>query len=77
MHTRSEKLIEIKLDCCKCSSDDYDLCQACYDIGKRCMNPKHSMRLRVIADGIESYAEYTTQVSELRWPPVRSKFGRD
>ncbi|KAK1623449.1 hypothetical protein BDP81DRAFT_439590 [Colletotrichum phormii] len=33
------------LDCCLCANDNFDLCQACYSNGSRCLSPSHDMAL--------------------------------
>ncbi|KAK1709980.1 uncharacterized protein BDZ83DRAFT_735456, partial [Colletotrichum acutatum] len=35
--------------CCLCASDDFDLCQACYSKGSRCLSASHDMTLLQLA----------------------------
>lgn len=37
---------DIRVDCCACNNDDFDLCSACYSKGYRCRCPVTDQHIR-------------------------------
>jgi len=52
-------------DCCACPLDDYDICLECWDSGKRCLDEKHNLSLRVIDGGMVSCVEYSPWIADM------------
>jgi hypothetical protein len=56
------------IDCCDCSSDNYDICSSCFSAGIRCEDSDHQLKQRFIGGGMISFMELSPWVKEIKLP---------
>jgi hypothetical protein len=56
------------IDCCDCSSDNYDICSSCFSTSIRCEDSDHQLKQRFIGGGMILFMELSPWVKEIKLP---------